>query len=257
MPSPFPGMDPYLEGHLWTSFHAHLATGIARQLLPQLRPKYIALPERTYSSGPLEDVMISTRSVIPDVGVRKTRHRELPVAQAGVHTAPVRLRNRFTTRIPHYRIEIRDTEKRRLVTAIELLSPTNKGSRRREYLRKRSRFLRSSAHLLEIDLHHQGKRIPLLDPYPAGAYFVLLTRARRRSWTDVWSSTIDAILPVVPVPLLKGDADVSLDLQAALTQVYDDGGFDLVVDYRKPPDVSLPPDEADWVAKHLLASRPR
>jgi hypothetical protein len=44
-------MDPYLEGHLRTSFHAHLATEVARQLLPRLRPKYIALPERKYLSG--------------------------------------------------------------------------------------------------------------------------------------------------------------------------------------------------------------
>jgi hypothetical protein len=48
MPSPFPGMGPYLEGDDWTSFHTHFATEIARQLTPRLRPKYVAMPEKRF-----------------------------------------------------------------------------------------------------------------------------------------------------------------------------------------------------------------
>jgi hypothetical protein len=155
--------------------------------------------------------------------------------------------------VPHYQVKILDIEERRLVTAIELLSPTNKGSGRREYLRKRRRFLHSSAHLLDIDLHHQGRRIPLDDPYPEAAYFVLLNRARKRAWTEVWPIGIDQPLPTVPVPLLKGDADVPLDLQQAFTDVYDAGGFDLVLDYRLPPDVELSANETGWLDEHLRA----
>jgi len=40
MPSPFPGIDPYLEGSEWTSVPAELSSEIARQLSPKLRPKY-------------------------------------------------------------------------------------------------------------------------------------------------------------------------------------------------------------------------
>ena len=32
MPSPFPGMDPYLEGYLWPDVYRRLATQICRQL---------------------------------------------------------------------------------------------------------------------------------------------------------------------------------------------------------------------------------
>src|SRR5947209_14772918 len=46
MPNPFPGMDPYLEGDLWTSVHTDLCAEIARQLSPKLRPKYVALSTR-------------------------------------------------------------------------------------------------------------------------------------------------------------------------------------------------------------------
>ncbi len=42
MPSPFPGMDPYLEGYLWPDVHNALANKIRQHLTPQLRPRYTA-----------------------------------------------------------------------------------------------------------------------------------------------------------------------------------------------------------------------
>ena len=42
MPSPFPGMDPYLEGYLWPDVHSALAGKIRQQLAPLLRPRYAA-----------------------------------------------------------------------------------------------------------------------------------------------------------------------------------------------------------------------
>jgi hypothetical protein len=44
MPAPFPGMDPYLEGSLWTTFHFAFGAEIVRQLAPRLRPRYLVLP---------------------------------------------------------------------------------------------------------------------------------------------------------------------------------------------------------------------
>lgn len=42
MVSPFPGMDPYLEGDLWPDAHQALANQIRRQLTPLIQPKYVA-----------------------------------------------------------------------------------------------------------------------------------------------------------------------------------------------------------------------
>lgn len=42
MPSPFPGMDPYLEGYVWPDVHHSLASQIRDQLNPHLRPRYVA-----------------------------------------------------------------------------------------------------------------------------------------------------------------------------------------------------------------------
>jgi predicted NAD/FAD-dependent oxidoreductase len=75
--------------------------------------------------------------------------------------------------------------------------------------------------------------------------------------TEVWPIQIGEPLPTVAVPLLKGDADVPLDLQAALTTVYDAGGFDLVIDYREPPDVELSVEESAWLDELLRAKRLR
>jgi hypothetical protein len=149
-------------------------------------------------------------------------------------------------------IEIRDTANRQLVTAIEVLSPTNKrGDGRQEYLAKRRRILLSTAHLLEIDLLRQGQRVPMQKPLPAAPYFIFLSRAEKRPLTEIWPISLKEPLPVVPIPLLPADADVVLDMQQVFTMTYELLGYDLALDYTKPPDIPLPKAEVAW-AETLL-----
>jgi len=65
MPSPFPGMDPYLEGAEWTSVHAELSSEIARQLAPKLRPKYVARTIRRFVTEMPDDIVIATSDIDP------------------------------------------------------------------------------------------------------------------------------------------------------------------------------------------------
>ena len=220
VPSPFPGMDPYLEGSVWTSVHTGLAVEIARQLTPRLVPRYVALTQKRFvTATPSDD--------------------GFPASEA----------------VPHVSVEVRDTAGRRLVTAIELLSPTNKrGDGRREYSEYRERPLLGPTHLLEIDLLREGHRPPMPQALPTRPYFVLLSRANRRPLTEVWPVSLDQPLPTVPVPLLDGDADVPLDLQQVFTAVYDGFRYDLIVDYTRPPEVPLRGAEAAWAEERL---RPR
>ena len=215
MPSPFPGMDPYLEGSSWISFHTQLTAEIARQLAPKLRPKYLALTTERFVLEEVADVSVATTSIYPDVSVVHTganSHGEGGVAIA----APIRMATVVPDRVPQVSVEIRETAMRRLVTGIEVLSPTNKrGDGRKEYRRKRRRILLSTAHLLEIDLLRQGHRVPMQQPLPDAPYFVILGRAEERPISEVWPIKFEEALPGVPVPLLSGDADVTLGLATA------------------------------------------
>jgi hypothetical protein len=153
-------------------------------------------------------------------------------------------------------VEVRDVAERRLVTAIEVLSPTNKrGEGREEYRVKRQRILLSPAHLMEIDLLRTGDRVPMQRPLPADPYFVVLSRADQRPLSDVWPIRLSGSLPTVPVPLLQGDADVPLDLQQAFSSVYDTFRYELTVDYGRPPEVPLRPDDAEWARRDLNIPR--
>jgi len=254
MPSPFPGMDPYLEGRMWMGVHAQLIAEIARQLAPLLRPRYLALTgERVVLATP--DEIPSGPGFYPDVGV--SRGSDRPMTESGrVAAAPLLLKTVFPEAIPQYTVEIRDTDERRLVTAIEVLSPTNKrGDGRSEYLVKRGTLLRSTSHLLEIDLLRTGQRVPMAQPLPPAPYFVLLSRVERRPVSEVWAVGLRQPLPTVLVPLLNGDADVPLDLQKALTTVYDALGYDLAIDYDRPPEVPLSPEDDAWAAEALRQVR--
>lgn len=254
MPSPFPGMDPYLESDLWTPFHARFAAAIADQLNPKLRPRYFALINKRSVIDEPGDGEISVEAGLPDVGVLEVARGE--IREAGIaYPAPYQLATIVPRKAPHFWITIRDAKKRKLVTSIEILSPANKrGPGRRQYLKKRRKILRSNVHLLEIDLLRKGKRVPMQKALPRGDYYVVLCRADKRPLCGVWPITLKEPLPPVPVPLLNGDSDVPLDLQSAFVQTYDACSFDLAVDYRKPPDTPLSGELARW-AKELTAER--
>lgn len=260
MPSPFPGMDPYLEGSEWTSFHAEFAVEIARQLRPTVRPRYIVLPVKRFVTDSPEELTITARSsnVYPDVGIAQIS--PYPLSNKGssvaVFDSPLQMETVMAERVPHFTVEIRDVEDRALVTLIEILSPANKhGKGYQDYLAKRQRILLSTAHLLEIDLLRKGQRVPMRQPLPSAPYFVFLSRYEKRPMSDVWQITLDQPLPVVPIPLLPGDKDVMLDLQLALTSIYDSVGYDLVLNYTKPPDIPLEEKAAQWAAT-LLKNQP-
>jgi hypothetical protein len=156
------------------------------------------------------------------------------------------------TPIPHVTVEIRDTASRQLVTAVEVLSPTNKrGDGRQEYLAKRRRILLSTAHLLEIDLLRQGQRVPMQRPLPPAPYFIFLSRAEKRPLTEIWPISLKEPLPVVPIPLLPEDADVALDVQQVFTTTYDLLGYDLALDYTQPPEIPLLKEDAAWAEARL------
>ncbi|MGP0067287.1 MAG: DUF4058 family protein [Isosphaeraceae bacterium] len=255
MPSPFPGMDPYLEGSLWMSVHAQLASVFVRQLNPQLLPRYIALSERRHVLEMPEDSEVTVGPIYPDVAVVRPEPAGVDLGATGTIIAPIRMATLMRSPVPHITVAIRDVANRELVAVIEVLSPTNKrGEGYDEYVERRERILRSSAHLIEIDLLRKGQRVPMQRALPSVPYFVFLCRAHQRPLTEVYPITLDQPLPQVPVPLLPADADAKLDLQQALAVVYDECGLNYMIDYSKPPEIPLSPEQAAWVDEHLRAA---
>jgi hypothetical protein len=253
MPSPFPGMDPYLEGRLWSDVHHELASVIRELLVSQISPTYVAriAPYTVVDTEPGEDVGI----FYPDVEVLHRRSdlqepREAYASGSGRYITPPTLSIPATSpievRIPT--VEIHDRENDRLITAIEILSPVNKRRPGLEpYRKKRSQLHAAGIQLLEIDLLRRGRR-PFVHPQvPPAHYLVTLMRAGENR-TDVWAIQMKDSLPVLPVPLRAPDPDAMLDLGQALATAYERGQYQLSIDYRqKPPPPKFSEEEWAWM----------
>lgn len=259
MPSPFPGMDPYLEGYLWPDLHHRLATYIANQLTPQITPRYVArIVVRTIIEEVETGDTVSIR--LPDVEViaaHRAEKRPIHRPSAASATEPLTPATMTVVQplaveaeIPS--VEIRDVAGGLLVTSIEILSPANKyGSGWDEYQKKRQQVIHAQANLLEVDLLRRGRRPITVTSTPPAPYYLFLTRAGQPARADVWAVQVRGRLPTVPVPLRPPDDDVPLNLQRAFDAIYDEARYDLSLDYAKPPEYPLQGADALWAAQLL------
>ena len=227
MPSPFPGMNPYLEQEdAWHDFHEKLIPAISERLVPQVRPKYIVkVDENVYVHElPSEPPRFLGR---PDVFVAESG-AEAAIARSGVAllAAPfeVELPAIDLERLSY--VEIRGRMSRQLVTVVEVLSPTNKlpGSGRDLYLAKRQCLQQSGVNLVEINLIRAGKPMPM-EPRRVCDYSVLVSRADAWPRAGFWAIGLRERLPTIPVPLKAPDSAAQLDIQELLDHVYDVSGL--------------------------------
>jgi len=150
-----------------------------------------------------------------------------------------------------------DAKSRRLITVVELLSPSNKesGADRENYLTKRMDYITAGINLVEIDLHRAGQRLPLSEPQPAGFdYYALVCRPTKMPSAEIWPFTMRDTFPVIPIPLGPQEPDVPLDLRPCLELAYQQGKYGEEVDYSQPPVPPFSEADAAW-AKELLASK--
>ena len=250
MPSPFPGMDPYLEdAAFWSDFHARFITYWSDALADILPQHYEA---RIDEKVRLVEVAPAGRKRIePDVAVTRHEPSSPPIpAPAGVATLePVTIPLVIEEEETHERyIEILHRPERTLVAVLELLSPANKEEPgRSDYLAKRNALLRHRVHLIEVDLLIGGHRLPLERALPPGDYYALVSPGDRRPDCDVYSWTVRQRLPAIPIPLLPPDPDVWLDLAAVFATTYERGRYARSLAYASPPPVSLDDGAQHWV----------
>ena len=154
-------------------------------------------------------------------------------------------------------IEIRHRPDRDLVTAIEILSPTNKlGEGYWQYQTKRRSLIRQNVHLVELDLLVRGQRLPIGHELPAGDFFAFVSRADRRSKCEVYAWSVRHCLPNIRIPLRSPDPDVVLELPAIFALGYDRGRYARALDYAAPLDLPLAAVDRAWAEEHARASRP-
>lgn len=261
MPSPFPGMDPYLEAPtLWPEVHSRLIVGMADILGPALLPDYyVAIEQRTYLNLPDESVLIG----IPDVAITASTPgspEELPpagrLATLSRPNEPQTVTVPLAEEIRERYLEIRETATGTVVTAIELLSPSNKrpGEGRDTYLRKRQQVLSSATHLVEIDLLRNGASLPLQNVATPTHYRILVSRHETRPQAQLYGFNLPEPIPAFPLPLKLGDNEPLLSLKPLLDTLYDRAGYAFRLDFETMPP-GTPPEEHPWI-RQILSPAP-
>lgn len=238
----FIGMNPRLESpDLWTEVHHRLISAIAIYLGPVLRPKYrVAIEKRVYfSEGGNEGnaaievgiqdaaVLTTVQSRTPSSTATLAPQSNAPVADDGVNvTLPM------GSEVKEGYLEIREIATGRVITAIEVLSPTNKraGYGRNTYEAKRQKLLASQSHLIEIDLLRHGRPMDLLNTPTKTDYRILVSRSEDRPQARLHGFDLGQPIPPIVVPLTPGDREPILNLQALLNEIYEQAGFDLTAE---------------------------
>jgi len=227
---------------------------IRDNIQPQLRPRFVAAVEdRVYLEGP-------NRDIYPHAWIRERRG-----AIAGSATAIAEPASPVVVQIPaleiHERyVTILDIQSgQKVVTVIEVLSPTNKctGEGMDAYLEKQREVRSSDANLVEIDLLRAGRHVlavPEQHVREQGAYdyLVAVNRAKRpRDIFELYLCRLPQPLPKVRIPLTGRVPDVTLDLQAVVQETYLKGEYGERINYKQACIPALSGANAAW-ARQLL-----
>jgi hypothetical protein len=258
MPSPFPGMDPYLEDPGgWVAFHNRLIGTLDEVLSAGLGPAFfVAQQTAVYLIEPEGER--HQPPIVPDVFVADLAG-QLALPDGQVITPPVVVLARYPARVEQRFLEIRDMQDRKVIAVIEVLSPTNKeGSGARQFDRERREVMTTPVHWVEIDLLRAGVRFP-----PAvgrGDYCVTLKRGDQPLGEDetpflIWGVTVREPLPTIAVPLTPRVPALPVDLQAVFTLVYERYYQGRVGYGGEAPPPPFPPETARWVAEQVRRRR--
>jgi hypothetical protein len=259
-------MDPYIEvSHLFEDFHHDLISEIKGSLASRLPERYVVRTgERSYVALIESDEEEEKQEFLPDVAVATRRGsakaRGKPKGSAAAPAVPsepgavvMRALVKAEYREPYLEIRQVDPE-RKLVTGIEVLSPSNKRPNTkgwRLYHRKRLAFLSGYANFVEIDLLRRGRRMPMVTPWPDSPYYLLVCRKKQAPRCSVWPAPFTEPLPPIPIPLLPPDPDISLDLQPFVAAIYTRSRYERDIDYRRPLQPPLSPPEQAWLEERL------
>lgn len=265
--NPFPGMNPWLQT-IWSDSHTSLVTYARDQIQPQLPAdlRAVAQEAANIGTGPPEhrkvrigpDVAVTEQDLPHGGGGTATLAAARPAT--GIITLPLTLPVAPVAPNPRW-LEIHEVETERLVTVIEVLSPSNKrpGADRMGYLEKQQRLVTRGINLVEIDLVRGGRSVSrisdeVLPEDHRTDYRTSVYPARNAEMADFYRIPLREPLPTLLVPLRPTDGPgVRLDLQAAIDRACESGGL-RAWDYAKPLSPPLSPGDAAWADACLRAA---
>jgi hypothetical protein len=240
MPSPFPGMDPYLEHPVfWSEFHNRLIVAIADAIVPSLLPRYyVGVETRTYHDSEDGELLIG----IPDAVILSTKktYPDLPAKDSNAvatQTKPQQVILPISTQSKERYLEVREAGTDAVITVIEVLSPKNKrkGDGRLAYEAKRQKILASASHLVEIDLLRADLPMAMQGATTGSDYRIIVSRSEQRPKAQLYGFTIQEVIPSFPLPLKSPSEQVIVNLQDIVQGVYDRGGYAIRIDYNSNP----------------------
>lgn len=251
MPSPFPGMDPWLEDEeVFPDLHDKLSVYLTEAINTVMPPGYVAtIKNRVWVDDELRRE--------PDVAVFG-RDRPATDPGGGTATLPGLVAiglERVSDPVEEAYLEIVSTKGKRLVTAIEVISLANKkaGEKgRKTYHDKQQEYRLSGVNLVEIDLLRRGPHVTasplsrlrkILGSFDYHISAVVPGVAA--SYHAAGIKLVDR-LPAIGIPLDPDVPAITVDLQPLLDRCYDGGRYPELVDYRRPPDPPLTPDQQAW-----------
>ena len=265
MPSPFPGMDPFMRSQPSLGrIYAWFVHSLAEQSLPKAQELgcWIDVERMVYQREPSGEVVLiggPDEAVAVDPSIPEWRSSP-PVALAEPKVVHEVVLDPAAPRSSIRQItggrELGQFA--RVLAAVEVLSPANKsGSYVPRYREKRMRWLAGRAHFLEIDLLRDGdnpsrRLFPELPPTPY-FFFVARKTGLGRNEEDIRCATDH--LPVIGLPLGPPRPDLPLDLADAFRAAHDLSIRPGSIHYQQetPPEPAL--DAAVRQVKSVVAAQ--
>lgn len=258
MPSPFPGMDPFLEDH-WGDVHTSLTTYARNEIRPQLPVGLCVRVEESVGLEVGEDAEELTH-IRPDLLVSEPWSSSESSTSSAVPRLIVADEPLFVSfpREPQTlrRILIHDKNGEVLVTAIEFFVPDIKYGKARKHFRQRQRDLvAGGVNVVEIDLVRAGgwTVYPEEEYYPAShaePYRIVVVRVAREWGFECYPAGIRDRLPRIRVPLRRSDPDAVLDLQKLVDLAWENGGYSNI-DYAKERLPGFEDADRQWIRDQL------
>lgn len=256
--NPFPGINPWMQ-HRWTDVHSTLITYIRDALAQTLSAEFrVSSEEAVNVVGGAED----GQRYYTDVGIRDVAKKFAPLTWELEEQGDVAVAEPMVVEKMHPTarwVEISDRAGR-LITVIEVLSPSNKAAGLEEYRAKINKLSNAGVSVVEIDLIRGGKHAVAvsesdLPDSKEERSIICVSRDKtpQRIICEVYLTPITRPLPGIRIPLRHGDTDAALAIQPLMDRCYAMGRY-WQTDYHTAADPPLAQELSPWALEKLQAA---